>query len=315
MPLPNFIIIGTSRAGTTSLYYYLKQHPQIYMSPVKEPGFFVFEGRKEMLTPVGRRKLPRFAWDWDAYRSLFDGVRHEKAIGEATSGCLYHPWVPEKIHSRLPDVKMIAVLRNPIDRAYSLYLLHVRDGLETATSFAESLALEEERISQGMFYCHYKKGGLYAEQLQRYFKYFPREQFRIFLYEDLKNDPLRVVQEIFQFLEVDPSFVPDMSAKFNPSVGSQKGKLMWKIVNTILKQEPVKKMLPQTVQHRIAGKLYEWKMKGYHPQPKPPLDPEIRKELMDYYRNDILQLQDLIGRDLSHWLGESVSATIADKSY
>src|ERR687894_3261543 len=115
MTMPNFFIIGAQKAGTTSLYYYLKQHPQIYMSPRKEPHFF--KGMHSELRKSGRGLPP--VTDLGDYQALFRGVTDEKAIGEASASYLYSPKAPALIKSSIPDAKLIAVLRNPADRAYS----------------------------------------------------------------------------------------------------------------------------------------------------------------------------------------------------
>ena len=123
MTMPNFLIIGAMRAGTTSLYHYLKQHPQVYMSPVKEPRFFALEGEKpDPGRPTDERLMNHSITDIEAYRALFQAVSKETAIGEASPLYLYSPKAPERIRHYIPDAKLIAVLRDPVERAYSHFL-------------------------------------------------------------------------------------------------------------------------------------------------------------------------------------------------
>ena len=139
MTMPTFLIIGAGKSGTTSLYYYLKQHPQVYMSPVKEAHFFdQDEGEKPDFRGPGRSSPPPITSIED-YRALFRGVTDETAVGEATPSYIYIPGAPGRIRRRIPDAKLIAGLRNPTDRAYSAFLHTVRSGRERLTDLARAL--------------------------------------------------------------------------------------------------------------------------------------------------------------------------------
>jgi hypothetical protein len=217
--MPNFLVIGAPKAGTTSLYHYLRQHPQVYMSPVKEPKFFAFEAAKPSSS---RRKRDRvrtshLITDIEEYRVLFAGVSDEKAIGEASPQYLYVSGAAGRIRRYLPEARLMAVLRNPVDRAYSHHLHLVREGFERL-SFSEALKKEEERIRDNWpMMWHYKNRGFYHEQLTRYYELFEAEQIRVYLYEDLKEDPVGMMRSIFRFLGVDDAFVPDTSLIHNAS--------------------------------------------------------------------------------------------------
>jgi hypothetical protein len=304
MTLPNFLVIGAHKAGTTSLYHYLKQHPEIYMSPLKEPRFFSFEGEE----PDFRGPLPEVpgrplvVTDLEAYRALFAGVSSEKAIGEVSPGYLYREKAPGRIRHYIPEAKLIAILRNPVERAYSHFLMVRKNDREPLTDFARALEAEEERIKDNWWIGHYKSMGFYHEQLTRYYELFDREQIRVYLYEDFDKDPVAVTQSIFRFLEVNDSFVPDTSRRFNVS-GVPKSRA----VHTLIKKpnplkSALKPFLPRGLRWRISAKLHESNLRG-----APPLPEEIRKELTEAYREDILKLEGLIGRDLSGWLGEGAS--------
>jgi hypothetical protein len=184
MTLPNFLIIGVAKAGTTSLYHYLKQHPQIYMSPVKEPRFFgMGDGPPHPAYRGGY--APGTVTSRAAYEALFKGVVGEYAIGEATPSYLWWPKAAQQICTQLPDARLIACLRQPADRAYSSFLTCVRAGLEPCTNFARALREEEKRFAANanpsLFYT---QRGLYYPQIKRYFDLFPRQQIRIYLYDD-----------------------------------------------------------------------------------------------------------------------------------
>jgi hypothetical protein len=210
--MPNFFIIGAQKAGTTSLYYYLKQHPQVYMSPRKEPHFF--KGMHSEYRKRGRSLPP--VTDLGDYQALFEGVTDEKAIGEASASYLYSPKAPALIKRSIPDAKLIAVLRNPADRAYSNYLYCVKMGREPLASFAEALQAEEKRIREnwGPLW-HYRQKGFYYSQVKRYFDVFGQDQVKVYLYDDLRGKPSSMLGDIFRFLDVDETFVPDLSIEHN----------------------------------------------------------------------------------------------------
>ena len=297
--LPNFLVIGAGKSGTTSLYYYLGQHPEVYMSPVKEPLFFAAEGgRISYLGPDGQmmsRPANRGAvTSLEEYEGLFAGVRGEKAVGEASPQYLYSPEAPERIKRRVPGARLLAVLRNPVERAYSAFLHRTRLGREPLADFPAAIAEEENRMREGWgLSFHYKHKGFYHAQLSRYVELFGREQLRVYLYEDLKADPVGVSQDVFRFLGVDDAFVPDASVSYNTAGVPKNG-----AVSALVKRAGpavffLRNRVPVGISRRFRGLVFTG---------PPPLPPEAREELIGVYREDILRLQEMIGRDLSGWL-------------
>ena len=297
MTMPNFLIIGAAKTGTTSIYRYLKQHPQIYMSPAKEPRFFAFEGETFSFSGPGDEKETAKT-DLESYRTLFDGVEKETAIGEASTLYLWSQKATERIQHYIPNAKLIAVLRDPVERAYSNYLHLVNQNREPLTDFAVAIAQEEERIKKNWWpFWYYKQQGFYYIQLQRYYAKFAQSQIKVYLYEDLKNDSLKMLQDIFQFLEVDDRFTPDLSQRVRQSRPIPKNKTLDGLMN---KPNPLKSILkpliPKVMRRQITTNLKKRNLT------KPKLLPSVRQQLVEAYREDILQLQDLIERDLSRWL-------------
>lgn len=299
--LPNFLIIGAAKCGTTSLHYYLQQHPEIFMCPRKDTFFFDFGGHEPNYAGPGDEEwYTDFAVvHLEEYEALFAGVSSEKAVGEACAGYLYAPQASECVHRHIPHAKLIAVLRDPAERAYSSFLHEVRDGHETAADFAEGLALEKDRIRDNWRpIWHYRARGFYYEQIQRYLSLFGSSQLRIYLYEDLKENPTAMLKDIFSFLEVDESFVPDTSRKHNVA-GFPRSRTLFKLVMTPnLLKTLIRPLLPAGFRNSLRSAITESRTSLH----RPPLPPELRKRLVDEYRPDILKLQDLIRRDLSHWL-------------
>ena len=147
MTLPNFFIIGAAKSGSTSLYHYVKQHPQIYMSPLKEPKFFALAGEKlDFPGPGDQENVSRAITDIHSYRNLFQGRTTEIVIGEASVLYLYSRRAINHIWQSIPNAKLIAILRHPVDRAYSNFLSLRRPNHEPIADFSQALQQEEARI-------------------------------------------------------------------------------------------------------------------------------------------------------------------------
>ena len=307
-PLPNFLILGAQKSGTTALYQYLKQHPDIFMPELKkEPNFLAFDGRSpEYFEPDGSPSPINWVavTSLDEYVGLFDGWRGEKRVGEASTQYLYLAESVIGIQHRVPDAKLLAILRNPVDRAYSAFLHAVRDGREPELDFERALGLEADRIEQRCgFIFRYRDMGLYSQQLKRYFEAFERNRIRVLIYDDFARDPVATLREIFSFLEVDPDFTPNLRrrpnqsgvprSRFLHSVVSAKGVLRW-----LWRGVPrsTKRFLPRAYFKRAVGDVLHRNLT------KPSLTSEIRARLTEDFRPDVLALERLLERNLSMWL-------------
>jgi len=299
MTMPNFLIIGAAKSGTGALYHYLGQHPQIYMSPVKEPMFFALEGEKvDFSGPGDNKAINRISiTDRAAYQLLFQDISNEKAVGEASTLYLYSPIAPERIRHNIPEVKLIAMLRHPAERAYSAFMHLVREGREPLADFTQALQEETIRISSnwGPLW-HYTQEGFYYIQLKRYFDRFDQRQIKVYLYEDFVTNPGGIIKDIFRFLEVDEAFVPNMSIRYNVS-GIAKNKALHAFLT---KKNPIKTVIRLVFSDRLRRRIRNNLMNRN--LVKPPLAQALRKQLIDIYREDVLKLQELIQQDLSHWL-------------
>ncbi len=297
--LPNFLIVGAAKAGTTSLYHYLEEHPEIFMSPLKEPKFITSNFLKFPFRGIGDDEVERkIIKDFNSYVTLFEDAKKEKAIGEASADNLYYfEQSPFFIKKFLGDVKIIIILRNPIDRAFSAYTHLVRDGREYL-NFEEALQEEEKRKKENWeFIWFYKDVGFYYKQVKAYIENFSK--VKIYLYEDLKDNQLELIKDIYKFLEVDDSFVPsNLRVKYNVS-GVPKNKRLHYLLT---KPNPIKKIIkpfiPQRIRRNLLNKIIQKNLL------KPKMKLETKLYLKELYREDILKLQELIKRDLSHWLNE-----------
>lgn len=297
MTLPNFLIIGAAKAGTTSLYQYLQQHPEVFLSTPKEPRFFALEGHpldfQGPIQVINRTSVTT----WEAYKALFENSQGKAAIGEASTVYLYAPQSAAKIQQYLGQPKIVAILRNPVSRAYSSYLHLVRDGQETL-SFEQALDAENNRIEQNwppMW--HYQRRGFYYNQLQPYLDRFERDQIKVFLFEDLVNAPQALMRELFEFLEIDSSFEPNVSFRANPS-GVPKRQWLSQLLN---RQNPAKQFAKTILPQRFRKNIYST-LQQQNIGDKTKINPVLKQQLIEVYRDDIEALQSLINRDLSHWL-------------
>jgi hypothetical protein len=295
MTLPNFLVIGAAKAGTTALYAYLKQHPQIYLTPFKETKFFAYEGENVVYNGAGdREKNSRLINNLADYEACFENVKDEKAIGEVSPLYIYIPKACERIKRHVPHAKMFAILRNPVDRAYSSFLHLIRDGRETHADFASALSAEPGYVRDGYApLWYYRDLGFYYGQVKRYLDAFSRDQVRIHLYEDFNSNPVAFVQEMCRVLEIDDTFVPDVSRKWNVS-GVPKNQTLHRVLSG--------ENVLTSVLERIPGGSWLRSRLRYRNLEKPPFPDPLRQELIATFRADILMLQDTLKRDLSHWL-------------
>jgi hypothetical protein len=190
------------------------------MSPRKHTRYFAFDTESPGFSGPGPKNpsVPYAVANIEDYHALFDGVTNETAIGEASHSYLYSPEAPGRIREYAPDMKFVAILRNPAERAFSHYRQMVRDGREVITDFERALEAEETRIRDYWWPdFHYVQIGLYHAQLRRYYDLFERDQIKIFLYEDWNSNPFGVMRDIFEFLGVNDSFVPEMTVRYNAS--------------------------------------------------------------------------------------------------
>ena len=299
MTIPNFFIVGAAKSGTTALYKYLDSHPAIFMSPHKEPRFFAFENQSlSFAGPNGDDINGSTITSLADYHNLFAGVTDEVAIGEASTAYLAVPESADRIYQHAPDAKIIAILRHPAERAYSSYLHLKRDNHEPYSDFSQALRKEPQRRAQNWeFLWRYKELGYYFEQLKRYYARFDRDSIRVYLYDDLCADSTALLKSIYQFLGVS-EHCPELLSERHNSSGIPRNRGVY---NYLLKEnDPIKNIvktfLPESIRRPIVNRLIQ---RSLH---KPQLSPQLRHQLTQEYRDDILQLQDLIQRDLTHWL-------------
>jgi hypothetical protein len=302
--LPNFLMIGAARCGTTSLHYYLSQHPEICMSTIKEPNYFLCDRRNgtrpRLLVEHDRRLETKSVLVRADYEMLFRPRPQEWRIGEASPLYLYARETPELIDRETSDALLVAVLRDPIDRAYS-HFLHVYRGKASGVESAFAQAVEAEvRLPYTPYRTgtHFLRLGRYSEQLCRYYETFSRQRVLVLLHDDFRTRPAQTMRRLCDFLGVASDFAFDTTTIHNRSgVAANAGRRALRSVAGSV-QPWAKGGLPPA----LAGRLARWRSGFDRPSVRPPLPTWLRRQLASYFADDVAHLEELLQRDLSSWL-------------
>ena len=293
--LPNLFILGAAKAGTTTLFEQLRQLPDVYFPFSKEPLFF------------SQDRLYEKGLSWYA-NTFYKEAKGYPVRGDASPHYLY--W-GEKAAPRLAQAydeppKMIVLLRDPVNRAYSWYWNMVREGNETL-SFEEALACEAERLQthqgmlekQGSMKYGYVRGSRYATQLKPFLDSFPRENFQFILYDELKDDPQTTLQVVLQFLELENTQRRFEQVQSNPAAMPRSMNLQRWLRRQSTWREWLKPLIPIKIRYRIKEKLLQMNLRE---SSYPPINPKTATALREQLASEVRQLQDIIQRDLTRWL-------------
>jgi hypothetical protein len=308
--LPNFFVVGAAKAGSTSVYNYLSRHPEVYMSPVKEPHYFASdmdtEHFRDNYKPVmnkdltayleGDMKEPVFQAyirDWSQYLKLFKNVKNEKAIGEVSNSYLYSSTAAKNIHDKIPGAKIIIILRNPVERAFSHYIMDLRIGY-TEPPFINALKKDMALPLKGWGVSNlYVEIGLYFEQVKRYAELFPKEQLHIVLFDNLKKDTEGEMKKIFSFVGVNPDVQINYNESYNESTLPRN-----KVIGDLYKNKKIRETITGLIPKALKK---QFKKAALTNKTLPAITEEERSFLKDIFNNDISHLSKLIGRDLNSW--------------
>lgn len=273
--VPKFIIVGAMKSGTSTLAHHVGEHPEVYM-PSGEVHFFYDQGRGNFEKGV----------EW--YKKKFEGATSGQIVGEKTPTYSYLPGVAERIYDLIPDAKLIWIFRNPIDRAYSNYWHTVRAGLEPL-GFEKAVRSEQERdIWKG-----YLRRSLYAEQVDRYLEYFDKEQMHFCLFEELKEDPESVLENVYRFISVDSKHASQLNPHARKNVTRiPRSKLFRCLTRSVLNEVP----LLSSITFRLDHKFNQRSEPGY-----PEMDQTLKRELINYFKPYNQKLASQTGLDTKIW--------------
>jgi hypothetical protein len=296
---PNFFIVGAARAGTTSLWHWLRQHPDVFMPRDKEPHFFCESNRPQWA-----------ATTLDDYRKLFARARRETAIGEASTGYLGSLEAPHAIRRRYPDARIVIALREPVERIHSLYRFNCALGVEWASTFERALRIEDQRAASARFsrenpyfvaaYLYFRTGFV-ADNIARFQEIFSPDRIHFVVFDDLRRDPAGTMTSLCRFLGVDPDARIDFEAQ-NPSAFPYSVRLHHRLYKTA-------KGRPVGAQKTLGQKWMEVAWYGNlllgTAFRSAKLDSGLRAGLAAKYHDDICKTMGLSGCDLRRWLGHA----------
>lgn len=291
MNKPNFLIVGAAKSGTTSLYHYLKQHPDVFMPEFKEPHYFVREQVKE--------RLHRGVYDKETYDALFQDAK-EPLVGEASVFYLfYYQEAISNILSELGvDTKIVIILRNPIERCYSAYQYVSRNNIMETWPIEKALDQEAARLAKNTRLtpmAYYQQMGLYADAVEAYKAAFAN--VHVMLYDDFKSDAKKSMSHLGEFLVIEGLDQFDLATQHN--VGGRQ----WK--HPILKQLFVTNSVLKKAAKKIIGSP-KWvsQLRAAGEEKVVPINSAIRQRLIRYYKSDVLRLEKIIDRNLQMWINE-----------
>ena len=283
----DFFIVGAPKAGTTSLYHYLSEHPQVEMSSQKEPDYFSDKAINEQGMYYTKNRVNTL----DKYESLF--VQKESVVyGEASVSYLFYENVAEDIKKYNPNAKIIIMLRNPIERAFSHYLMDYRLGL-ISDSFENVLAKKSKHKNAHLFYQQYIEVSKYAKQIQRYLDFFEKDSI-LFMYEDLKINKSKTVDQVYNFLHISTEFAPDINTKYN-TFTMPKNKVIRLIYSFVFLRKILTFLFPTYLVKNIRVLLFK-------SDKKPELLKETRSLLKRIFNDDIKNLEEVLSKDYSKWI-------------
>jgi hypothetical protein len=295
MRKPDFFLVGAAKAGTTSLFNYLVQHPSIFVPPMKEPHYF------SDYSHIGAPKLRSL----NEYLHLFEGCRADQIAGDLSTSSLHSPRAAGRIHELQPEAKIVMVLRNPIDRAYSFYWYN-RNHFVEDLDFESALDREAARIAGGAnFRFHYVESGKYAAQVERYLDAFGADAVRIYLFEDLMRDTQGLCTEILSFLGLrwDPSI--RTGDVFNRS-GVFKSNLLGRLLTQRIPGKAFLRRLAPRGSRYVKNRLFD-----LNTSRPPQLSASTRARLVDAFAEDIDRVSGILDRDLSHWIAKHRTPSVS----
>jgi Sulfotransferase domain len=282
---PDVFIVGAPRCGTTALYTYLRDHPEIFMSPIKEPEFFT--------DFLGEHRRVR---TWPEYLGCFAGVRGEKRIGEASVSYLASHTSARVIKEFSPLARIIIMLRNPVDAMYSMYYLRRFSNLEDQPSF--EAALDADARGRKVAELTYRERAKFAPQVERYVTVFGREKVQVIVYDDFKADTRGVFRNTLRFLDV----CSDGEREFPTINGNRRSRnrFLWCLLRR--PPEPLRRTIRPVTSRRFRSAVGRYLL-GLNAveEPRPAIEPELTNRLRKEFAPEIHRLSTILDRDLTAW--------------
>src|SRR4051812_25407924 len=313
-PQPDFLIVGAPKAGTTALHAALSQHPEVFVTRPKEPKFWLCDGAPPPAWrgPGDAHSQQEWIWRDDEYAALFQGARPDAVRGESTPFYLWSRGAHRRIGESLPDVRLIAVVRDPVDRAYSNWMHLWCDGLEPIGDFQTAFARQDERVRAGWApFWRYRELGMYGEQLAHLHQHVDPERILVLRYRDIVDDPPAAVDRACRFLGITPGLVAtiprDNSRSYVPPG--------WRptVLGPVIRAGAhLGQFARPDVWRRASVPLTE-RLRTREDARRPRLSPEQRERLVPAFADDVRLLSELTGQDFSDWLSSEAKGSFDER--
>ena len=301
MALPDFLVAGVPKAGTTALHAALSRHPGLYLSEIKEPKFFLTDGPPPTRGGPGDVITYReHVWQRDKYEALFGAAPPGVPRGEATPLYLYDRDAMRRIRDQIPAAKLIVIIRDPVERAHSNWTHLWSAGLEPIGDFVRACAQEPRRIEAGWAsFWHYTGLGKYGEQLQHAYTLFPREQVLVIRYRLLADEPASTLDRICAFLGVETGLISEIPRE-NVTAHPERTLSHHAVAIGMRASDSIGRLLPGTTGSTMTGRIERFLQRGN--RQRQPLDWQQREALLPTFRQDIQLLEEVLKEDFSDWL-------------
>jgi hypothetical protein len=299
--LPDFLIVGAPKAGTTALHAALAAHPGLYMTAIKEPKFFLTDGPPpDKGGPGDALTYREHVWRRTDYEALFAAAPPGALAGESTPLYLYDRGAVDRIRALIPDAKLIVILRDPVERAHSNWTHLWSAGLEPVGDFLTACGQEDRRVAAGWApFWHYTRLGRYGEQLEYLFKVFPREQVLVFRYRDLVDRPAVTLDRICAFLGVETGVVTEIPRQ--NVTAHPESTLAHRALSTLARAgDAAGRVLPGVAGAAVTRRLERFLQRGG--RERQPLSWEQRQAILPVFTSDIRLLERVLGEDFGDWL-------------
>ncbi len=314
-PRPDFLIVGAPKAGTTALHHALAQHPQVFVSDPKEPKYWLCDGAPPPAWrgPGDAHSQQEWIWRQDQYTQLFASAPDHQVRGESTPFYLWSRGAHRRIGEELPEVRLIAVVRDPVDRAYSNWMHLWSDGLEPVSDFSEAFARQDDRVRAGWApFWRYRELGLYGEQLAHLQRFVDPERILVLRYRDIVDDPRGAVDRACRFLDISTGAISSIPRDNSRSFVTPgwRPTILGPVVRTGAR---LAQFAPPQLWRRASGPLING-LTGSAATHRPKLTAEQRAQLLPAFVDDVALLSELTGEDFSDWVSTESRGSFAERS-
>ncbi len=311
---PNLFLVGAPKAGTTSIYRFLQSHPDIFMSPIKEPHYFSKDIKSEKFSKdyskrnyinldqyFSNNKLPNiqiaFLENYHQYMELYRDKKDEKYFGEGSTGYLFSRVAAKEIYNFNPDAKIIMILRNPVERTFSHWRMDSRAGYSRSDNFYKDIIFDYslEDNTWGGVSSTYIQLGLYSQQVKRYLEYFPKENVKIFFYDEFEKNPEDIKKELFNFLNVQDVDI-DFSKRYNTDFKARNFLIHFLFKKYRSQTHFFKNIIPKKIKSFLKNIFFQQSISNHHP-----INKDVRMKILSLFLHDISNLEKIIDKDLSTW--------------